>query len=144
MGGSSEYTAVLGCGIIGLTTAIRLVESGKHPRVHILADHLPLDELDPQYASSAAGAHHLSFASDKDLRQRYLDARTFEVFWKEIEHETTKGGEQTGLMKIKQTEFYDGEERHLEFLSGLPDVCFMVESRQHKSRLTAISCLASS
>lgn len=115
-------TIVLGCGIIGLTTGIRIVETGKHPRVYILADHLPLDQLDPHYASSAAGAHHLSFAADKDLRQRYLDARTFEVFWNELEEEMLTGSEPAGLMKIKQTEFYDGNERHLEFLSGLPDV----------------------
>lgn len=113
---------MLGCGVIGLTTAIRLIESGNHSRVHILADHLPLDDPKPDYASSAAGAHHLSFAADKDLRQRYLDARTFGVFWEELEREGTGDGEPTGLMKIKQTEYYDGNEKHLEFLSGLPDV----------------------
>ncbi|KAI5124358.1 hypothetical protein M0805_008965 [Coniferiporia weirii] len=114
-------TVVVGCGVVGLTTAIRLLESGDHPLVHILADRFPLDPLDPGYASSAAGAHHLSFAADQDLVQRRLDARTFEIMWAELETELGTGGEPTGLMRVTQTEYYDGDEKHLEFLAGLPD-----------------------
>ena len=71
---------VLGAGVIGLTTAVRLLESplctqDGHP-VHILADHLPDDPLDAYYASTIAGAHHLSFADDADLRQRKWDRRS--------------------------------------------------------------------
>ena len=123
---SSRPTVVIGCGVIGLTTAIRLIESGEHSQVHILAKHLPLDPLDPEYASSAAGAHHLSFAADGDLRQRRLDARTFEVMWNELEHEQLTGAEPTGLLKLTQTEYYDGEEKHLDLLAGLPDVSILV------------------
>jgi hypothetical protein len=68
---------VLGAGVIGLTTAVRLLESdsvrGRGIPVHILADHLPDDPLDAKYASTIAGAHHLSFADDDDLRQRTWD-----------------------------------------------------------------------
>jgi D-amino-acid oxidase len=68
---------VLGAGVIGLTTAVRLLESASVRRrgipVHILADHLPNDPLDAKYASTIAGAHHLSFADDDDLRQRTWD-----------------------------------------------------------------------
>ena len=77
---------VLGCGVIGLTTAVRLLESfvasstsGKSSRpieVHIVADHFPDDPLDARYASTAAGAHHLSFADDGDHRQRRWDSRS--------------------------------------------------------------------
>lgn len=68
---------VLGAGIIGLTTAVRLLESPLckergHP-VHIIADHLPNDPLDAKYASTIAGAHHLSFADDDDARQTAWD-----------------------------------------------------------------------
>jgi len=68
---------VLGAGIIGLTTAIRLSQSSLytiqyHP-IHIIASHLPSDPLDPNYASTLAGAHHLSFADDSDERQRRWD-----------------------------------------------------------------------
>jgi len=68
---------ILGAGIIGLTTAIRLLDSSICQRndrpIHILADHLPSDPLDANYASTLAGAHHLSFAADDDERQRRWD-----------------------------------------------------------------------
>jgi D-amino-acid oxidase len=68
---------VLGAGIIGLTTAVRLLESSLHQvdghPVHIIAAHLPNDPLDARYASTAAGAHHLSFADNLDERQRAWD-----------------------------------------------------------------------
>ena len=68
---------VIGAGIIGLTTAIRLTESPlytqHHHPIHIIADHLHSDPLDPRYASTLAGAHHLSFADDNDERQRRWD-----------------------------------------------------------------------
>lgn len=79
---------VLGCGVIGLTTAVRLLESFTAPKafgsrkrvdkveVHIVADHFPDDPLDARYASTAAGAHHLSFADDNDWRQRRWDSRS--------------------------------------------------------------------
>jgi len=66
---------VLGAGIIGLTTATRLLEAG-HDNVHILASHLPSDPLDARYASTIAGAHHLSFADDSDERQTKWDWRS--------------------------------------------------------------------
>lgn len=104
----------------------RLLESDIETTVHVLADHLPLDPLTPEYASAIAGAHHLSFAANTDLRQRRLDTRTFEVLWDEFEAEQTTGDEPTGLMKLTQTEYYDGSEKHLELLSGLPDVSVIV------------------
>lgn len=66
---------ILGAGVIGLTTAIRILESpvSKGREVHILAGHLPSDDLDANYPSGIAGAHHLSFADDKDTRQRRWD-----------------------------------------------------------------------
>lgn len=76
----SRPVVVIGAGIIGLTTAVRLLESpavqqNKIP-VHILADHLPHDPLDARYASTIAGAHHLSFADDDDARQTRWDKRS--------------------------------------------------------------------
>lgn len=66
---------VLGAGVIGLTTAIRILESPASDgrEVHVVAGHLPSDALDAMYASGIAGAHHLSFADDGDLRQRRWD-----------------------------------------------------------------------
>lgn len=66
---------VLGAGVIGLTTAIQILESPalKDREVHVVAGHLPNDPLDATYASGIAGAHHLSFADDNDFRQRRWD-----------------------------------------------------------------------
>lgn len=76
----SRPIVVLGAGIIGLSTAVRLLESLPIRRqgqaVHVVADHLPADPLDPMYASTIAGAHHLSFADDGDARQRRWDSKS--------------------------------------------------------------------
>ena len=74
---SPRPIVVLGAGIIGLTTAVRLLESPLHTElhhpIHVIAAHLPGDPLDARYASNAAGAHHLSFADNEDERQRRWD-----------------------------------------------------------------------
>jgi glycine/D-amino acid oxidase-like deaminating enzyme len=73
----SRPIIVLGAGVIGLTTAIRLLDSPlctiHHHPIHIIADHMPSDPLDVRYASTLAGAHHLSFADDGDERNRRWD-----------------------------------------------------------------------
>ncbi|WVW79502.1 hypothetical protein I302_101471 [Kwoniella bestiolae CBS 10118] len=126
---SPRPIVVLGAGIIGLTTAIRLLETPlyqeKHHPVHIIADHLPDDPLDPRYASTIAGAHHLSFADDGDERQRRWDRRTFKVMYDEWARE----GESTGLMRIKQTELFVGHRQHLHIYEEHPDFQVMDPSQ---------------
>ncbi|OCF32501.1 hypothetical protein I316_05929 [Kwoniella heveanensis BCC8398] len=124
---------IIGAGVIGLTTAVRLVESSlyaesKHP-IHILANHLPSDPLDPKYASTIAGAHHLSFADDNDLRQRKWDSRTFQVMHDEWKRE----GEKTGLMVLKQTEYYVGTDKHLRIYEDHPDLTTLDRSTHSSS-----------
>jgi len=125
---SCEYKKpilVCGAGIIGLTTSIRLLEAGFS--VTIVASHLPGDPLSPHYPSSAAGAHHLSFAADDDLRQQTLDRKTFDVMWEEEEIE----GDASGIMRLTQREFYGNEdEKHIVFFEGLPD--FTVVSAEQR------------
>ncbi|KAF5375665.1 hypothetical protein D9615_009355 [Tricholomella constricta] len=112
---ASRSILVCGFGIVGLTTSIRLLEAGL--KVTVVASHLPGDALSARYASSAAGAHHLSFAADHDTRQQALDRRTFDVMWEEeIE------GNSSGLMRLTQREFYGNEdEKHVAFFESLPD-----------------------
>ncbi|KAG6908922.1 hypothetical protein DXG01_002700 [Tephrocybe rancida] len=120
-----QSVVVCGLGIIGLTTSIRLLEAGYS--VTGIASHLPGDPLSPFYASSSAGAHHLSFAADDDERQQTLDRRTFDVMWKEEEDE----GESNGLMRLTQREFYGNEdEKHIAFFESLPD--FTVHSADER------------
>lgn len=110
---------VVGAGCIGLTTAVRLLQAG-YP-VLVLADHLPHDSLNPASSSStAAGAHHLSFADNADWRQRFFDQRTYDILWEESQDAEVAA--RRGLMRLTQTEFYAGDEKHIRFLEQLPDV----------------------
>jgi D-amino-acid oxidase len=123
----SSITVVIGAGIIGLTTAIRVLESGR--KAVILAKDLPGDPLTPTYASPCAGAHHLSFADDDDHRQRRLDKRTFDVMWKQL-HTPNAGEEDEGaaLLKITQIEYYDApEQTPIKFYEEMPDFQAVVE-----------------
>lgn len=56
--------------------------------------------------------------------------------WDEIVREERSGREPTGLMKTRQTEYYDGNEKHLQFLEGLPEVSMSILFRP-VFRLTA-------
>lgn len=112
----SQPILVLGFGIIGLTSAIRLLRAGYH--VVAVGAHQPGDPLTAIYASTAAGAHHLSFAADDDLRQQALDKRTFDVMWEEEAEE----GDASALMKLRQVEFYGSEGvKHVKFYESMPD-----------------------
>ncbi|TNY24248.1 FAD dependent oxidoreductase [Rhodotorula diobovata] len=107
---------IVGAGCIGLATAVELLK--RSWPVLLLAHHLPGDPLAAEYASSAAGAHHLSFAASDDWRQRYLDMVTFERLWEESEIRVE--GEERGVMRLTQTEYYKGD-LHLRLLEELPD-----------------------
>lgn len=112
----SRPILVVGFGVIGLTSAIRLLQAGYH--VVAVGAHQPGDPLTAIYASTAAGAHHLSFAADDDLRQQALDKRTFDIMWEEEAEE----GDASALMKLRQVEFYGSEGvKHIKFYESMPD-----------------------
>ncbi|KAF8600605.1 nucleotide-binding domain-containing protein [Ceratobasidium sp. AG-I] len=69
---------VLGAGVVGLSTAIRLLE--KKFDVNIIAEFLPGDKKTIEYTSPWAGAHHVSRAEGNKVQLGY-DKRTFEVMW---------------------------------------------------------------
>ncbi|OWZ65977.1 hypothetical protein AYX15_02650 [Cryptococcus neoformans] len=118
---SSRPVVVIGAGIIGLTTVVCLLESQYYkqyrPPIHIIADHLPNDPLDAKYASTIAGAHHLSFADDGDGRQRNWDLKTFQVMYEQWR----QFGEDSGLMALKQTELFVGQKDHLKIYEEHPN-----------------------
>lgn len=45
-------------------------------------------------------------------------------------------GEASGLMALKQTEYYDGEEKHLKILEEHPDVSSLMCDDGHAQELT--------
>jgi D-amino-acid oxidase len=64
-----KHIVVVGAGVIGLTTAIRIQEAHDFAAVTIIAEHFPTDPRSIRYASLWAGADHISFAQD-DERQK--------------------------------------------------------------------------
>ncbi|KAF9518107.1 hypothetical protein BS47DRAFT_1482838 [Hydnum rufescens UP504] len=75
----SEHVVVIGAGVIGLTAALRLAESGYS--VSIVARDLPSDSNSQQFASPWAGANWHSFCTAEDERQCRWETITFKKVW---------------------------------------------------------------
>ncbi|KWU46484.1 nucleotide-binding domain-containing protein [Rhodotorula sp. JG-1b] len=82
---TKQSAVVVGAGVVGLSTAIRLLEAGY--KVDIVARDLPGDPLSIEYTSPWAGAHHVSVATGADMRLHEFDARTFKVMSELIEQD---------------------------------------------------------
>ncbi|KAF9788342.1 D-amino-acid oxidase [Thelephora terrestris] len=93
---------VIGAGVVGLTTAIRIQEHGGY-HVTIVAETVPGDTKSIRYTSPWAGAHHVS-AAFGDLKLKQLDKETFDIMW-----EMSKAGSETeGLfLRVHQTDYYE-------------------------------------
>ncbi|KAK7439374.1 hypothetical protein VKT23_017597 [Stygiomarasmius scandens] len=73
---------VLGAGVIGLTTAVRILEEGKGKyEVTVIGATLPDDEKCIEYTSWWAGAQIVTLETDDD-RYRKIQKDTFEEMWK--------------------------------------------------------------
>ncbi|EJC98787.1 D-aspartate oxidase [Fomitiporia mediterranea MF3/22] len=106
---------VLGAGVIGLSTAIRILEKGDP--VTIVAEVFPDDAKSIRYTSWWAGAHHVSLAGD-DGRQQKMDRETFNVMWEMSE--SGKDSEQC-FMRIPQVEYYCEEKPGINNLEVMPE-----------------------
>lgn len=106
---------VIGAGVIGLTTALKIQEKGGY-RVTVIAEHLPSDPKDAYYASCWAGAHHVTVAGT-DPRQKRLDLETFEMMWKlsELDADT-----EALFMRLPQTEYYRHKRNSPDALDLMP------------------------
>ncbi|KAI8986661.1 D-amino-acid oxidase [Trametes punicea] len=76
---SPKNIAVIGAGVVGLTTAVKIQEKGGY-RVTIIAETFPTDPKTIKYTSLWAGAHHVSHAAE-DSKQMKIDKETFDVMW---------------------------------------------------------------
>jgi len=109
---SSKHVVVIGAGVVGLTTAVKIQEKGGYD-VTIVAETFPSDPKTIRYTSLWAGAHHVSHA-DGDKKQEAIDSETFKVMW-----ELSKpGGEAEGaFLRLHQTDYYyDGRNTHLDWM----------------------------
>ncbi|TCD68858.1 hypothetical protein EIP91_009572 [Steccherinum ochraceum] len=109
---SSKNVVVIGAGVVGLTTAVKIQEKGGY-NVTIVAETFPSDPKTIRYTSLWAGAHHVSHA-EGDKKQEAIDRETFDVMW-----ELSKpGGEaECAFLRIHQTDYYyDGRNTHMEWM----------------------------
>ncbi|KAJ7120239.1 D-amino-acid oxidase [Mycena epipterygia] len=115
---------VIGAGVIGLTTAIKLQEKGGY-QVVIVAAIWPTDHPSPHYTSHWAGGHHCTAAESDDLRQQKMDTETFRVFWEMSEpgHPAEKC-----FIRTPQHEHYFEDLAHPRGLETMPDFKLMLKS----------------
>ncbi|KAJ3811691.1 D-amino-acid oxidase [Lentinula aff. lateritia] len=72
---------VLGAGVIGLTTAIKILEDkGAEYNVTIVAETFPTDPRTIKYTSFWAGAQYVATRTD-DLNLRRMERESFDVVW---------------------------------------------------------------
>ncbi|EJD40291.1 nucleotide-binding domain-containing protein, partial [Auricularia subglabra TFB-10046 SS5] len=119
------HIVVIGAGVVGLSTAIRLQERGYD--VTIIADALPSDAKSVHYTSPWAGAQHVSFADHTNPRQLEMDRATFKVMW----DMSAPGSETEGcFLRITQSEYYpDAPPAELtSALDNMPDFRFLTAS----------------
>ncbi|GJE86501.1 D-amino-acid oxidase [Phanerochaete sordida] len=127
-----KNVVVVGAGVVGLTTALKVLEKGGF-NVTIVAETFPSDPKTIRYTSLWAGAHHVSHA-EGDLKQQKIDEETFKVMWEM----SAPGGEAEGcFLRLQQTDyFYDGRNPHLEWMpdyaelspdSFIPDAKFGIK-----------------
>ncbi|KAI0060748.1 D-aspartate oxidase [Artomyces pyxidatus] len=112
-----KTVVVLGAGVVGLTTALKIQEKGGY-QVTILAETFPTDPKTIKYTSQWAGAHHVMAAAADDFRQQKIEKETFDVMWKL----STPGGEAEGcFLRVPQTEYYLVKQAQPDLLSFYPD-----------------------
>ncbi|KAJ3814478.1 D-amino-acid oxidase [Lentinula aff. lateritia] len=120
---NTKHVLVLGAGVVGLTTAITILESNSKKddsnySVTILAAQLPTDPKSIAYTSHWAGAHHVSHstgtgvsapdansstATTEHPEQLAIDQETFRVMW---DLSSEENDAEKCFMRIEQVEYY--------------------------------------
>ncbi|KAF7300704.1 Nuclear export factor [Mycena chlorophos] len=110
-----QQVVVIGAGVVGLTTALRVQERGQY-QVTIIAEILPSDPKNIKYTSHWAGAHHVSLAGP-DVRQQKMDQATFDEMWK---LSAPDGPAEGCFLRIRESEYFAEPIAHPEVLSRMP------------------------
>ncbi|KAF5340298.1 hypothetical protein D9611_007863 [Ephemerocybe angulata] len=93
---------VLGAGVVGLTTALRIQTEGKYD-VAIVAETLPTDPKSIRYTSQWAGAHHVYSGTDPTTFQHKLELETFKKLW---EMSAPGSDSEECFLRIEETEYF--------------------------------------
>jgi len=97
-----KEVVVIGAGVVGLSTAIKIQEHGGY-HVTIIGETLPGDPKTIRYTSPWAGAHHVSMG---DPALDKFEKETFDIMW-----ESSKPGSETeGLfLRVDRLDYYEVE-----------------------------------
>ncbi|KAH9849568.1 D-amino-acid oxidase [Lenzites betulinus] len=107
-----KNVVVIGAGVVGLTTALKIQEKGGY-NVTIIAETYPTDPKNIEYTSIWAGAHHVSHAAD-DVKAMAIDRETFDVMW---ELSAPGGDAERCFFRIPQTDYLlDGRDECLDWM----------------------------
>ncbi|PCH44730.1 D-aspartate oxidase [Wolfiporia cocos MD-104 SS10] len=97
----AKNVVVIGAGVIGLTTALTILEKGGY-NVCVVAETLPSDPKSVKYTSPWAGAYHVIYGG-QDERERKVQRDTFKVMW---ELSTPGGGAEGCFRRLTTLEYY--------------------------------------
>ncbi|KAF8555797.1 nucleotide-binding domain-containing protein [Imleria badia] len=117
---SRSNVLVLGAGIIGLTTALKLQETGRYD-VTILAETFPTDPRTIRYTSHWAGAHHVSHAEDNEQWQK-IDRETFDIMWA---HSAPDHPASHCFHRHQQTIYEATNRTHVKWLEHMPEFRYL-------------------
>ncbi|KAH9835409.1 D-amino-acid oxidase [Rhodofomes roseus] len=95
-----KNVVVLGAGVVGLSTAIRLLEKGHD--VSIIAESLPTDPRSIKYTSPWAGAYHVMYMGD-DPRQKSIREETLKVM---LELSAPGGAAEGCFRRLSSVEYF--------------------------------------
>ncbi|EPQ53595.1 D-aspartate oxidase [Gloeophyllum trabeum ATCC 11539] len=130
---SNKEVVVVGAGVIGLTTALKIQEKGGY-HVTIIAETFPSDPKSIRYTSHWAGAHHVSSDGEDKLKAK-VNQDTFKVMWEM----SAPGGEAEGcFLRQTQTEYYCDKQPSPHPLEVMPDFCYLDEKNLEPDTVTGV------
>ncbi|CAA7257300.1 unnamed protein product [Cyclocybe aegerita] len=106
---------VLGAGVVGLTTALKLQQQGDY-KVTVVAEVIPSDPKSIRYTSRWAGAHHVYNPID-DTGLHQFEEKTFNVMW---ELSAPGNDAEECFLRITQTEHFFTARAQPDPLEKLP------------------------
>ncbi|KAF9069451.1 D-amino-acid oxidase [Rhodocollybia butyracea] len=115
---------VLGAGVIGLTTALKIQEEkGPEYQVTIIAETFPTDPRTIKYTSFWAGAQQIATRQDQDDNMRRMERESFDVVWAMSEPDGSGAAEEC-LLRCMDYTYYTLPEEEEHPCAFMPDASF--------------------